>query len=120
MLPILISVSVAPMSFFFCAVAAPLPKARSSAEAASTRLSFLKHGASIVLPDSVGRGGYFAKELLEPSAQMRRQHCTRCAGQTSPDRRAAAMPCDMAGEEGRLRDQFGDLLRQRPHFRSVQ
>jgi hypothetical protein len=76
MLPILISVSVAPGSYFFCAWAA-LATATARSPASHKDLAWLKTRLCIfVLPDVLadGSGSLLNGQLVEPSDRMRRQY----------------------------------------------
>src|SRR3954468_5308538 len=77
MLPTLISVSVAPGSYFFCALAALATASAKSATA--TDLACLKtRWRIIVLPDLLaeGSGSLWNGQHGEPSDRMRRSVCT--------------------------------------------
>src|SRR5271154_1990855 len=74
MLPILISVSVAPGSYFFCALAVPASvMARSPARLMD--LAWLQTECCIiVLPDVLAAAQSFCGQLGEPSDRMRSQY----------------------------------------------
>src|SRR5215210_7300696 len=78
MLPTFISVSVAPGSYFFWALAA-LATASASSPASATDLAWLKTWwCIIVLPDVLaeGSGSLWNEQRCEPSDRMRRSVCT--------------------------------------------
>src|SRR5437773_1344601 len=87
MLPILISVSVAPGSYFFCALAV-LATATASSPANATDVAWLKiRSCIIVLPDVLAgaHAVFIVKPLGEPSDRMQQSQYARSGSCCQPD-----------------------------------